>query len=501
MINLERTMEHRWIIDKNVNSPDILSNFATVAQDATSGFRVEDILDSTGSDGFYQSRREGAEIITAGVRLLQVCFYMFGYSFNTDRGVKLFMPSPMTQNIRSTDDVQVKARNFLVNLFCLQYPNPFNRTPACFDLYFGRLIVKLLTERRIQCRLYIDECIWFLPFIEKITPEIYDELVDSIVEFRSLSYTQKWELIRAVPDYNYLFANVTHEMNYYFLRFFQNAGVFEILEDVRHNDGNLFSFRHGSGNTYRNDAYQTRRRTSGYVKLAPSVLSAAERLVDRFSIFDEPTKESSPDILSRRDWLTNLYEIEPLLYLNHVQTNVDNRSRVSAIVNSMIHASKYGSRDGREFESALEPFMQLFRETRNVEIIAGAGNTDLLCAMEDMETSDIYKMNVEAKTRGGALEEVNPIRITNHIRRHGAKFCVIVAPRFASGVKTDIQNFQIVTVRSEDLGAYCYRECSTSADGHADFTAILDIINHNQGKDITAQIRDLTVARYGMGVR
>ena len=503
MIQLERSMTHRWIIDKNVNSKDILADFAALISNAQEGFTMNDFVNDT----IVQARDGQGSNITIGVRLLQLCYYMLGYSVNTERRdnavTKIFMPSPMTMNILNANSDQEKAKNFLVNLFCIQYPHPFNRTPSSFEIYIGRLIVKLLLDDRIDRKLYIDECIWFLPFIEKLTLEVYESLISSILEYRTLSFEEKYNLFRSVDNYNYLFANVTHEINYYFLRLFHGFGVLKIYGDNQHNGGHLFRFRHGNPSahaTYRNDAYESHAHFSGYVKLNESVVEYAEMLNAEYSAYDTPTKMDSDGIMSQRDWLTNLYEIEPLNYLSCINTSIERRNEVSAIVATMIRASKYGSRDGREFENALEPFMNLFRETRDVEIISGAGNTDLLCTMEELQTEALYKMNVDAKTRGSALESINPVRLTNHIIRHGATFCIVVAPKFAAGVNNDIRNTKIVTVRSEDLGAYCYRECTESSDGYADFSSILRIINSNMGKDITRQIQMLTASRYGLSV-
>ena len=50
----------------------------------------------------------------------------------------------------------------------IQYPHPYSKTPQDIKIYAGRLILKLLTEERIGNKLYIDEFIWFLPFIKSI---------------------------------------------------------------------------------------------------------------------------------------------------------------------------------------------------------------------------------------------------------------------------------------------------------------------------------------------
>lgn len=506
MISLERSMLHKWIIDKNVNSKDILSEFAAIISNTPNGFNLEDMVSQTvtqgrTNEGYYAER---GSTITIGVRLLQACFYMFGYSTNLEDGKKAFMPSPMTLNILSSEDRTEQAKNYLVNLFCMQYPHPFDWTPECFKLYFGRLIIKLLLDSRLHYRLYIDEFVWFLPFIETIDYEKYEELVASILEYRTYTYDEKLALFQSVEDYENLFANVLHEINYYLLRLFEDFGVFNLVSDATHNGGRLFRFLHsntGNTSTYRNDAYQSRKKNSGYVELTDEVKEAAQSLIDEFSPFDSPSQVDGIEIFTKEDWLTNLYQIEPLRYLACINTNVDRKSEITAIVSEMVRASKFGSRDGKEFENALKPFMELFSETINVEILSGAGNTDLLCTMEELPSEQKYNMNVEAKTRGTSLEKVDTPRINKHIRKHGSKFCIIVAPRFSRGVSGDINGNEIVTLRAEEFGTYCYKECTSSRTGTADFSSILNIIKANMGTDITTKVRILTESRYGLVVR
>lgn len=495
MIQLERSKAHKWIIDKNVNSKEILSEFAAIVSNTPRGFDYDEMVSQT----ITQGRNADGSTITIGVRLLQACFYMFGYSTNIEDGKKVFMPSPMTLNLLSSPSKEEEIKNYLVNLFCLQYPHPFDRTPACFHLYFGRLIVKLLLDDRLDSKLYIDECLWFLPFIETIDSSIYEELVNSILEFRSLTYQEKKVLFEGEENFENLFANVTHEINYYFLRLFEDFGVFNIVPDPNHNEGNLFKFRH-CGITYRNDAYKSKKKCSGYVKLSSIIREYAQKLIENYSPFEEPSKIDAIEIFTREDWLTNLYQTEPLNYLACISSSVDRNSEITAIVNEMIRASKFGSRDGKEFENALKPFIELFKETVNVEILSGAGNTDLLCNMEEYPTMTLYNMNIDAKTRSMALEGVHASRINNHIRKHGSKFCIIVAPRFARGVAGDISGHNIVTIRSEEFGNYCFKECTHSANGMADFSSILNIIKHHMGTDITNKVRLLTESRYGIAV-
>lgn len=93
----------------------------------------------------------------------------------------------------------------------------------------------------------------------------------------------------------------------------------------------------------------------------------------------------------------------------------DNKYIIESIEN-MIYHSKYGTRDGKSFEYSLKPIFEMFRENRNVEIIGGSGDTDLLCIM-DNEYDDLYKVNVDAKTSKTSTVAIIVTRITNHIKK------------------------------------------------------------------------------------
>lgn len=494
MINLDRRKNHKWIMQKNVSSKKIIEAYLDIISNSKSEIDYDDVKRKLRSQAIYKGRSNEGSISTMGVRFSQMCFYMFGYKIN-----KIFIPSPMTQNLLNPECTISMESNSLVNLFAMQFPNPFSNTNSDFSIYMGRLFIKLLLDKKLDQKLYIDEMIWFLPFLETINEEKYNELIDSILEYRGLNYYEKLALFQSVKNFDDVFANVTHEMNYYFLRIFKGFGVVNVIKDEKHNGGMIFKFHQGTGDTYRTDAFDSGEKYSGYIKLNDKVMDDAIKLNKKFSAFDTPTSMTTIGINSKSDWLTALYDTEPLAYLNCI-TNIFNRNKeISDIVNNMVYASKYGSHDGKEFENSLKPLIYLFRETCNVEIISGAGNTDLLCAMEN-ENDEIYKMNVDAKTRKAGLEEINASRLEKHLEKHGSKFCIVVAPRFASGISGDIYGHKIVTIKAEDLGSYCYKECSSSKDGYADFESIHQLIETNLGCDITEEVRNLTTQRYGISI-
>jgi len=496
MLNLERKKNHKWILQKNVSSNKIIESYLDVLNNESVDINYASMQKELKNRNIYKGRSVDGSLSTMGVRFSQMCFYMFGYKVNNS-----FIPSPMTSNLLDEECSIPKESNSLINLYSMQFPHPYSKTNSAFKIYVGRLIVKLLLDERIDKKIYIDEMIWFLPFIETINEDVYEELINSILEYRELSYLQKKQLFEGISNYDEIFSNVTHEINYYFLRIFSGFGVLKTIPDSKHNEGKTFKFHHGKTDTPRSDAYDSRKKISGYVILSDEVLADAIKLNAMFSAFDEPTTMQTEGINSKRDWLTAIYDTEPLCYLSCINASANREKEISDIVQNMVYASKYGSHDGKEFENSLKPFMELFRETANVDIISGSGNTDLLCTMANSdENSYHYKMNVDAKTRKVGLEEINAKRLENHLQKHGSKFCIVVSPRFASGIAGDIAGHKIVTVRAEDFGSYCYKECKNNKDGFADFESIFNIIENNYGTDITEFVRELTISRYGIAL-
>ena len=490
MISLDRRKNHKWIFQKNISSTELMNAYVQALNDINNEISYYDVKNTLKNKRLYRGRSQSGNVNTMSVRFSQMCFYMFGYKLGNK-----FVPSPMTTNLLQMSNKISKESNALVNLFSMQFPQPYSNTSPDFNIYVGRLIVKLLLDERIEQKLYVDEIIWFLPFIEEVNLDIYEELIESINEYRRLTYDQKYELFKSVRDYNDVFSNVLHEMNYYFIRIFEAFGVFEAKEDISHNGGKLFTFIHGSS-TKRVDSYKSRKNTPGYILLSEKVKKDAGKLDSKFSAFDKPLTQQSEGIYSLKDWLVELYEIEPLNYLNEIAPAFLEDKNIINIITKMVHCSKYGSSDGKEFEKSLKPAIELFRETENVEIISGSGKTDLLCAMRYSDDS-VLKMNVDAKTRIASLQEINARRINSHLERHGAKYCMIVAPKFSSGVEQDIQGNKIVVLKAETLGAYLFKECSNSRDGFADFDIISKIIENAYGTDITESIQDLIYERYG----
>ena len=495
MIKLNRRKNHKWIFQKNISSTDIMSEFITAANKYNNTANKEMLLTEFKSKDIYRGRTVQGSSNTMGVRTSQMKFYMFGYSLPS-KSQNAFFPSPMSSSILKNSTDENIAKMSLVNLFSLQFPHPFSETPECFKIYAGRLIIKLLLEERLSNKLYIDEFCYFLPFLERIYEDIYQELIESILEFRNFSYMEKSNLFKSVANYNDVFANVMHEINYYFVRIFKGLKVLNVVGDKNHNEGKLHCFIHGAS-TKRNDGYMPRAKYSGYVTLSDGVIKYAKILNDLYSCFEKPSTMQDDDVLSKEDFILELYQWKPLKYLASIDSKKYGRNKeVSEVISNMVHMSKYGSKDGKDFENSLKPVFELFKQTENVEIISGRGDTDLLCAMRGSDDK-IYKINVDGKTSSKATSQLNASRLKKHINMHNSRYCIVVSSRFSSGVSDDISESNIVAINAETLANYCINEYNSSGDDYIDYSLLEEFITSNLGSNITDIVQDFVNTHYG----
>ncbi|WQW45900.1 hypothetical protein KVM81_03035 [Helicobacter pylori] len=478
MIKLNRSKGNKWILQKNISSTELMQAYVSAIKEQNNEINTQNLQNTLKNNGFYVGRSINGSLSTMGVRFSQMCFYMFGYKKDNK-----FIPSATTQLLLKND--VNKADLMLVNLFSMQFPQPYSKTPRNFKLYCGRLILKLLLDKRLEQKLYIDECIWFLPFIETINKSIYEELITSILEYRILTYDEKLDLFKSIDNFNDVFANVMHELKYYFFQIFADFGVLEFACDKTHNNGRLFVFAHGTS-SYRNDAYSSRKKYSGYIKLADKMKEKTLLLLDKHAFDENPNLQA--DLLPS-EWKSDLYELNPLEYLSVIQQKSFDEQNIKNNIKTMIYLSKYGSNDGKDFENALKESFDLFREVIECEHIGGSGDTDIICKIQsEGNITPLYKINIDAKKSKKATAQLNAQRLMLHIEKHHSKYCIVVSPRFAKGVKSDIDGKNVVIIEAETLGRYISKECLSSDDGYANFTRIDKIIEKNYGKDITPLI-------------
>jgi hypothetical protein len=481
MIVYNRTMKNRWIFQKNISSSQIIIEYLKKLREDIN-IDYEKIKSDLKNKNVYKGRSEKGSISTFGVRLSQMSFFMFGYKKDNK-----FIPSPMTINLTNELDNKLEvSKNILVNLFSLQFPHPYSSTPDNFEINAGRLIIKLFTEERIKRRIYMDEFVWLIPFIEKIDSESYEGLIKQILIFRNLSYSQKLDSFKSIPDYERIFANLLHEFNYYFVQIFSQFGVIKTVIDNEHNGGRNFTFKH-SENTYRSDSISKGIKQTGFLILNKELIELAESLLSNFSVFEKPLTVKDEN-MTLTDLKTQLFELNPIKYLALIFNKNNKERQILDIVTYMLEMSIKPNTDGKEFELSVLNLVKLFGDILKVEHISGAGDTDISCigAFEDNNT----KFNIETKARS-SINGLNVSRINRHIQKNGSRYCLVIAPRFPYAVTQDVKTQNIVLLSADSLANYCSKEVLKNRSNRINFENLHTLIKNNLGQDISGFVTEL----------
>lgn len=94
MINLMRTKESRWILQKNISSSELIEAFVEAMRDQDNKINSELLQQNLKQKNKYRGRSGNGCTNTMGVRMSQMCFYMFGYKKEDN-----FISSPMTLSL------------------------------------------------------------------------------------------------------------------------------------------------------------------------------------------------------------------------------------------------------------------------------------------------------------------------------------------------------------------------------------------------------------------
>ena len=105
----------------------------------------------------------------------------------------------------------------------------------------------------------------------------------------------------------------------------------------------------------------------------------------------------------------------------------------------------------------------------------GAGRTDVECVY----LVDSSKFCIDGKSTSKKLAQLNAGRLRLHRRKIGANYTIVVTPRFTPSVLTDIENEDIVVIRSSTFTEYLY-QLVTDKNQNTSYTPIHSIIKLNK---------------------
>lgn len=484
----------RWIFKKHTNNINLLLEVATYLKNNKSNISVEDkqkMFDILSQKDNYNPRKSlrNKPLDSLNHRLDELRYYMFGYYDKVD-GVDKFIFSPLgnlfLQNILS-DSQDNMEKIFLTMLHAIQFPH-IGSQPSWedFSLYPFRLMIKLLREPQLDYKLYHYEVVMILMFVQKMdNPRVYNDLVADLIELRNQGYEY---ISRELLANQFYYVTLVYEWEYYVSVLLAESGVI-----VKRYDGEekFIKLAHKQKEGSKSPA-TFRKATNGFFELNDSLIPLADKLLEEYTIFDTPIKLDDSKSLSS-DIVKEIYSFYPKELLISIGEEIDDSLMELLALPSLIeqYSNNEDNKTADLFEDVLVEAFNLFVNVE-AEKRSGAGQTDIECLFIPLK--EVFA--VEAKSTQNKLSLVNAGRLRKHRNQIGAKYTVLVTPRYVPSVKYDIQGQEIVIIKANTLSEYFYNGI-ISKTRELDYSEFRNIITNNFGTDISRYISELTLSKFG----
>ena len=507
--NRESSKE-KWTIMQYLRDFDLMTAFAYALRESPTELSVENLLDIMGQleeKGIYKptskkpQKGEKAEknINTALFRSVQIAWYMFGYydKNSNRRKQKKFVFSPLGNLL--LDNIEDKAKTskiFLTMLFSLAFRQQFSMMNRQFNLYPYRLLFQLLKDPRLEGKLYSDEATYLLMFTKTVDKQIYEDLVEDILEVRRMTPKAKYELFKQNEG---VMALAIQEWKYA-CGMLQSANIVDWVVP-KESIGSL-----AQGETTKRHAKNPTKRAykMDYISVRSDIDAYLAKLLSNYSYDVIPYTVEEQESGFEKDIIFRLYNFYPTELLVELGMPTDKERKLTAmltqvdIINEYAY-NKYMDLTGTGFEYVLKDAFNLFADVE-AEKIGGAGKTDIECLYIMPKAKK--KFDVEAKSRNKKLSEINPRRLREHREAVKSKYTLIIAPSFALGVKADIEKEPAVLIESNVLSQYLYQYICAEAKRDSDSILISykdldEMVLDNLGKDLTPALREFIFEKYG----
>ena len=417
-------------------------------------------------------------------------FYMFGYE-EKDDSRKRFIFSPLGNLFLNNINDDEKLRLiFCAMLFGIQFEHPANGTPNCFQLYPFRLIFKLMRDERLGKRLYNDEYSFLVPFVQSMSAQSYEELVESILRFRSLSRDEKIELFKA-DEHTYV--NCVYEWQYYTQTLLVQAGILQVEEG----EPMVKLFHPMKEQTIermravgKEPKPTGRMLKDGYAEIHPDIVDFVETLLDAHPFDICPVRLDDGDRMMM-DCIKEIYSFYPRALAQRIGEDDELQVQLLELPRLIEEYSKNPENEtAYQFEAVLEEGLNMFV---NVEArrIGGAGHTDIEC----LYLTRNKKFAVEAKSTANKLSGINSGRLREHRNEIGGEYTIVITPRYVPAVKRDIKGSPIVIVLANTFSEYLYNHIQHDVRD-IDYEDFDSIIESHLGEDISRLISDMTMSKF-----
>ena len=482
----KRVNTSKWILRRHTSDLDVLIHTAFYLKNfSKSSFESEDrknLLLKLKELGLYSERNKDIPIDKIDHLIKTLCFYMFGYVTKV-ANKKTFLFSPLGNLfLKNKNDEGKRSKIFFTMLWGMQFPHPESGTEKCFQLYPFRLIFKLLHDSRLHGKLYAFDVACSTVFTQDATKESYEALVENILNLRKLSDREIENL--ALED-SHVYVNATFEWDYYTTKVLEAAGLIVKTEGVE-----ICRLFHAGDKT-------SRKLTRNEISFHPKVEALYQSLENAYPFEAKPVPLNDDGRL-KIDAIKEIFNFYPreLLYeigeISHESEKELELLELPRLIG--IYANNNEGEQAYLFEEKLTDGFNMFYNVQ-AEWIGGAGNTDIEC----LYTSELgaKKFAVDAKSTKNKLMNLSSGRLALHREKIGAKYTIVVTPRYVPAVKSDIDKTPNVILLANTFSEYLYN-CINNDIREIDFGPFDKIVEENLGQDISSHISRLTLEKFGL---
>lgn len=474
-----RVERNKWILYRHTNNFDLIIAVAqnlkffskttiTKEEKAKLNLKLKEV-------GLYKERNSEFPLDAINHKINTLAYFMFGYKVKID-GDNRFLFSPLGNLFLKNIENKINlSKIFMTMLWAMQFEHPHGGSNTVFKLYPFRLIFKLLTDSRLDFKLFAFEVAYYVVFTEEINIKIYEKLVSNILNMRSWSNEQ---IENEFKKDEHTYVNSIYEWDYYVTKLFSDTGIIEKKEGKI-----ICKLLHGKS------TYRSLRRNE--VSISKNVLDLVCKLEKENTFLEKPLILNDPERL-KIDVTKEIYSFYPRFLLEDIGELINDKKLELLNLPKLIEQYS-NNNDGSEaylFEDALVDGFNMFYNIE-AEKIGGAGNTDVEC----LYLTQKKKFAVDAKSTKNKLSGINSGRLDGHREKIGGTYTIVITPRYVPAVLQDIKTSPIVIIRASTFSEYLYN-CIENDIREIDYQDFDNIIVNNLGKDISKNISDLTIARF-----
>ena len=493
--------KEKWTVRKYVRDFDLLVQYADLIRDLKAKVDVDAIVEvnSIMKDlGIYIPRFGKPSVDTTNFKICQIVYSMFAYR-NEDSANKEIVYSPLGNLL--LDNLEKKewvAKIFATMMYGMPFSHPFNRMRPDFNIYPLRLVFKLLSDYRLDYKLYEDEMFYHLFWIKEIDERSYEDLVGTLLEYRALPTSKKYEMCTERLSVQDTLANALHETHYLFGQL-ESAGIVTIFDGKLVGTLRQGGFGRGVVPDFPTPEELLEHKPTGIrsyrtegIRLNREIVPLINELLASYSFSEKP--HDLLDTLGRQDYILHLYNFFPeelLKDLGIKQNRIQTMLQIAKDINK--YSRNQADGDCYKFEEILADAFNEFDDI-DAHTIGGAGNTDLECLYLTIDE----KFAIEAKSTQTKLGSINAGRLQLHRNKINAKYTIIVAPYYKPSVETDIANTANVMITASTLSNFLYQATIHTPKGIS-YEPLYKIVQESLGTNITSKVNEYVAKTFGIG--